>query len=149
MRPMNLNPLRRFVEAQMTDTILVQRPGRTADDATWDDVAGEYVETAGKPTPIYNGADVLSGFPLAKVSSKGWTPQEQVSAGQAEIVTTDIVCTPIGTVPFIADDIITVLASLRSEVLVGMKFIVIAPIASSSEIQQKVLVTVWDGKRPR
>lgn len=126
----------------MIDTVAVRRRGIVSEEATWNETLEKYEDDA-----VELGGLLYSG--IGNISAKGWTPQGQLAAGQEQVVSTYTLGTPVGTAPFKEDDFVKVLASVRSEVLVGMVFIVKAPIVSSSEIQQRVLMEVWDGARPR
>lgn len=125
----------------MIDQIKVTRSNQTSVDAVWDDSAGCWVPKINTPQEIFSGE--------ACVSAKGWTPQQQLDAGIEMTVSAFKINTKIGTPPFLKEDFVQVLSSVRSETLVGKVFIVEAPIYSTYEIQQQVFAQIWDPSRPR
>lgn len=55
--PLNLDPIKNFVEGEMVDTILVERPGEGYRDGTMNDLTG--VVTEPDPTIIYNDVGLI------------------------------------------------------------------------------------------
>ena len=126
----------------MVDQVTIRRPGETDDEATWNDDLGRYESNSVEPgKKIYQGKAV--------VSSKGWTPRDETSGGQTTTESSYSVSIPLGTPELKEDDIIIVDSCVRDPHLSKKRFITKAPVYTTYAVQQKVLVELWDGKRPR
>ena len=125
---LNLDSLKRFVEEQMTDECIVRRDaGRTTDD-TFNEDTGSY-------TPVDNNSIVYRG--KCFVATAGWQAQRQLSAGDNLSITYNLLNLELGSIQLVENDVVEITRSMRSSELVGMKFLVIAPISSSFAVSSQ------------
>ncbi len=141
MRSMNLNPIKKFVEAQMIDTIRVTRPEQTTESSTWNETLGKYERNSLESGEIYLG--------LGTVVPKGWIPRDQEVGGQVTTASAYSVSTPLGTPEFLEDDLVEVVACVRDVEMNGKMLIVKAQVWTTYAVSHKVHAELWDGKRPR
>ena len=130
MKPLDLSPIKKFVEAEMTDTcsITVDSSG-TADD-TYDENTAVYTEVG--RTTLYTGVCFLS--------TQGWQPADSLQGGGETVESSFKLVLPLAAVIIPLRAEITLMSSMRNENLVGQKFIVQDRIDSSHSVSQNVLV---------
>lgn len=138
MKPMKLDSLQKFIEAEMTDRCTITRDAAGTADDTFDETVGTYTE-AGRVT-VYRGPCFLS--------TQGWQPRTQVEGGQPVIESAFKLVLPKGAKLVKVRDQITMNSSLRNPHLVGQQFRAEDRIESSHSVSQNVLVMRLGGLAP-
>jgi hypothetical protein len=141
MRALNLKGIKNFVEAQMTDDILVMRDIEGMSDDVWDEELGMFVGTDPNPYAVFDD----KGF----ISSRGWQPEEELAAGTRTTVTRYTLLIPTEAPELVQDDVVTVKTSMRYPFLIGQRFFIRAMSYSSFAVAQRAFIELWDPRRPR
>ena len=114
MPPINLGPVKKFVEAQMTDTVVINDDPEGFTDNVWDPVTGQYTSAAGDSLPIYTG----KGF----VAPLNVFPSQDLEGGATTIATDFELYIPLESIKVPVDSWVLVTGSLRNAGLVGCTY---------------------------
>lgn len=132
MPPLNLDPIKRFFEVQMLDTVRITHDEEGSSDDKLNQLTGLYSVDEDDPTLVYEGKGLIT--PLSVFPS-------QVEQGGASIAQADYeVHIPIESNPVSVDDKIEVLECIRNPHLVGTVFTVRAVSDSSVSVSQTMRV---------
>jgi hypothetical protein len=143
VKPLNLDPIRRFVEAQMTDTILITRDNENSADDTFDTLSGKYIAPVNDFVTIYEGPASIS-VKTSPLQSQG----QGVGPGE-ELITKHQVEIPISAPHIQRDDIAVVTASVTTPHIVGLTMIIMDRLDTTDSISQIVRAQAFTGRRPR
>lgn len=134
MPPINLNPIKKFVEAQMTDTVTIFLDPEGTTDDVFDPDTGQYTPSNPDATTLYQG--------MAFVVPLNVFPSQDVEGGATTLSTDFEVHIPEDSVEIPTDATVLVTASLRNARLVGDVFTVRSRQDNSFSIDQTLRVYV-------
>lgn len=132
MPPINLKPIKKFVEQQMTDQILIYEDPEGTTDDVFDPVTGQYTPVNPDDTPLYRGM----GF----VVPLNVFPSQDLEGGATTLSTDFEVHIPLETEPIPADATVVVTASMRNANLVNVLFTVRSSQDNSFSVDQTLRV---------
>lgn len=131
--PINLLPIQKFVEDNMTDQCTIVRDVEGVSDDTWDNATGTYTAPGGDEIEVYTG--------LCYVSTKGWESRKELVGGAETIQSFFKLMLPLGSPKVLPRDRVVFTASLRYPYLVEEEFTVIEAIITSFAVAQGVLIS--------